>query len=73
MIVDAEIVPRERGRERQHTHTYLFPHDISGLHDAAGGQPVVSGQQDGLLQCHTQGAAVDQRGNNMKRTLTRNG
>lgn len=40
--------------------TYLFPHDISGLHDAARGQAVVTGQQDGLLQCHTQGAAVGQ-------------
>lgn len=41
---------------------YLFPHDISGLHDAARGQAVVSGQQDGLFQCHTQGAAVGQTG-----------
>ncbi len=41
---------------------YLFPHDISGLHDAARRQAVVSGQKDGLLQCHTQGAAVGQRG-----------
>lgn len=38
---------------------YLFPHDISGLHDAAGGQSVVSGQQDGLLQRHTEGAAAE--------------
>lgn len=37
---------------------YLFPHDISGLHDAAGGQSVVTGQQDGLLQRHTEGAAA---------------
>lgn len=38
---------------------YLFPHDISGLHDTAGGQSVVTGQQDGLLQCHTEGAAAE--------------
>lgn len=37
---------------------YLLPHDISGLHDAARGQSVVPGQQDRLLQCHTEGAAV---------------
>lgn len=43
--------------------TYLFPHDISGLHDAARGKAVVSCQQDSLLQCHTQGAAVNQRQN----------
>lgn len=42
-------------------NAYLFPHDISGLHDAARGEAMVSGQQDGLLQCHAQGAAVGQR------------
>ena len=47
---------------RKKNPTYLFPHDISGLHDAARGQAMVSGQQDGLLQCHTQGAAVGWRG-----------
>lgn len=41
-------------------NTNLFSHDISGLHDAARGEAVVPSQQDGLLQCHTQSAAVDQ-------------
>lgn len=38
-------------------NTNLFSHDISGLHDAARREAVVTGQQDGLLQCHTQSAA----------------
>ena len=42
---------------------YLLPHDISGLHYVARGKAVVSSQQDGLFQCHTQSAAVDQREN----------
>lgn len=51
---------------------YLLPHDISGLHDAARGQSVVTGQQDGLLQCHTEGAAVaKQKEKNKKRKVKR--
>lgn len=37
----------------------LFPHDISGLHDASWGQAVVPCQKYGLLQCHTQCTAVN--------------
>lgn len=50
----------------QDSTTYLFPHDISGLHDAARRQAMVSGQQDGLFQCHTQSAAVQKGKNKVK-------
>lgn len=46
---------------RRLRNTYLLPHDIGGLHDAARWKAVVSSQQDGLLQCHTQGAAVREK------------
>ena len=35
---------------------YLFTHDVHGLHDAAGDEAVVAGQDHGLLQGHAQGA-----------------
>ena len=38
---------------------HLLPHHICSLHDVPRRQPVASGQNDGLLQGHTQGAPVD--------------
>lgn len=52
------VLGRAEPKEKLLNTTYLFPHDIGGLHDAAGGQSVVTGQQDGLLQCHTEGGAA---------------
>lgn len=54
--------------EEEKYGTYLFSHDIGGLHDAARRQTVVSGQEDGLLQRHTQGAAVDHKRNTRSST-----
>lgn len=47
-----------RSRKEETASTHLFPHDISGLHYTAWRQPVVPGQQDGLLQGHAQSAAA---------------
>lgn len=64
-LAKTEAMANQRLREqerRARLNTHLLPHDIGGLHDAAGGQAVVSGQQDGLLQRRAQRAAVGQRG-----------
>lgn len=63
------LFARAGRKEKLLNHPYLFPHDISGLHDAARRQSVVTGQQDGLLQRHTEGAAVAKEEKNEGQSL----